>query len=407
MNLALTIARRYLFSRKSTNVINVISVISMTGMMVGAMAMILVLSVFNGFGDLVASLYNSFYSDIVITAEKGKTFSPDNDAIHRIESLGGIEALSYTREENAIIEYKDRFHTVTLKGVDDKFADVTDIDSKIVFGSFKLKDQGYFYTVLGAGVDIAIGANLEDPRSRIKVYLIKRGIKPSLDPSQAFEERGIPASGVFETQQDFDNKYILVPIEFLQDLAGDTSQYSAIEMAVTDPEHTKKLESEIKEIMGEGFLVQNKFEQNEFIYKVHRTEKWVSHAILSLMLIIASFNIIGSLSMLVIEKKKDISILKTMGGTETLVRRIFLLEGILHAVISCTVGFALAIILIVIQQQFHVIPLRGTFAVSSFPVSMEFLDFVWVFVTICCISLLAAWIPAARAARMRIALSRK
>ncbi len=407
MNLAPKIARRYLFSRKSTNVINVISIISMTGMMFGAIAMILVLSVFNGFGDLVASLYNTFYSDVTITAIQGKTFEPDQEKLKSIEMLEGVEAVSMVVEESAIIEFHDRFHTITLKGVDENFSKVSAIDSNIVYGKFVLQDQGYPYAVLGAGVDLAINMNLNDPMARMKVYLIKRGIKPSLNPNDAFEEKPIAASGIFETQQDFDNQYVIVPLTFMQDMTKDTSHFSAIEISLTNPSHAHRVQSEIEKIMGDDFKVQDKFQQNDFIYKVHRAEKWAAHAILSFILIIASFNIIGALSMLVIEKKKDISILKTMGATDALIKRIFLLEGLFQAVVSCSLGCLIAASLVIIQQQFHLIPLRGTFAVDSFPVSLNWKDFVLVFCTISLIALAASWIPASRAAKMNVSLNQK
>lgn len=373
----------------------------MTGMALGSMALILVLSVFNGFEGLVVSLYSSFNPDILVKVKQGKVFMLPDSTVARITELPEVAALSRVLEENAIFKYDDHEYIATIKGVDDNYVNVTGVEDKIVEGKFVLKDKGISYAVMGAGVAGALSVSLDNNFSSLQVYLPKRGKETmSLDPSQAFIRRNIAPSGVFSIQQEFDSKYILAPLDFVRELLNYNGQVSAIEIKLKPGADEAVAKRKISEMSGEGFSVQDRFGQNKFLYRVMRTEKWAVFAILSLILVIAAFNIIGSLSMLVIEKTKDIAILKTLGADNGMIRRIFLLEGLLTSVTGSLAGVTLAVVLCLLQIHFNLIKLEGsgTFVIDAYPVQMQWGDFALVGITVVLIAVATSWIPAQRAA---------
>ncbi|HXH20083.1 MAG TPA: ABC transporter permease [Chitinophagales bacterium] len=399
--LLLRIAFRYLVSKKSTNAINIITAVAMAGMALGSMALILVLSVFNGFEGLVVSLYQAFNPDIIVTVREGKVFTLNDSTIRRISGVNGVENISKVLEENAILKYNDQEYIATIKGVDNHFESVTEVGDKIVEGKFVLSDHGVNYAVVGAGVAAALSVNLENDLSTIQVYLPRRGKETlSLDPSQAFIKKNITPAGVFSIQQEFDSKYIIAPLDFVRELLNYETQMSAIEIKLKPGADAQRVKAQLKQILNDGFLVQDRYEQNKFLYRVMRTEKWAVYAILSLILVIAAFNIIGSLSMLVIEKTRDIAILKTMGADNALIRKIFLLEGLLTSLIGSCIGVILAVVLCLIQIYFKVIKLEGsgTFVIDAYPVEMQAQDFLLVAATVVAIAFATSWLPAQRAA---------
>jgi len=401
MNLALKIARRYIVSKKSTNVINIIAGVSMTGMGVGSLALVLVLSVFNGFEGLVISLYHLFDPDLKVTLVEGKTFTLAPEKLERLHALDEVAALSQVLEENALLKYRDNEYIARLKGVDDHFAAIAGIDSTIIRGDFMLKDQGKPLAVIGAGVEQQLGVNLENVFNTIRIYMPRRTDKIYLNPDQAFKRQSIRPAGVFSIQQEFDSKYLFVPIEFMRNLLEYREPViSALEIRLSPGAEVDEARVAALSLLGEGFRAQSRFEQNETLYKVMQTEKWATYAILTFILLVAAFNIIGSLSMLVIEKTKDIAILKTMGATPALIKRIFLFEGVLSSMIGAISGIALATLICFVQQEFGLLKLQGsgTFVIEAYPVQMQWPDFALVFATVVIISLLASWIPAQRAA---------
>ncbi len=400
MKLALKIARRYLVSKKSTNAINLIARVSIVGMMVGTMALLLVLSVFNGFEDLVTSLYNTFNPDIKITAKKGKTFEPDSLQVLQIKNLEGVTAVSKVLEENAQLQYKDKFNIFRLKGVDDAYTDVSQVDTAMVEGEFKLTDGYKNYAVIGAGVEGILGVNIMNQFQKLKVYMPRRDVKVStLRPETAFKQDLLSPIGTFFIQQDFDSKYVIVPLRFMRDLLAYKTAVSALEVAIAPNAKPATVQAQIQRILGDGFHVQDRYQQDAFLYKVMRTEKWAVYLILTFILVVAAFNIIGSLSMLVIEKSRDIGILKAMGATKNFIRRLFLLEGMLLALTGATLGCLLSVIICLVQQHFKILKLQGaSFLIDAYPVSMRFGDFALVFVTVVIISLFASIFPANRAA---------
>jgi lipoprotein-releasing system permease protein len=401
MNLAWLFAQRYFVARKSTNAINIIAAVSVIGMMVGTMALLLVLSVFNGFEDLVTSLYNSFNPDLKVEARIGKTFEVDSSTIYKLEHLPGIKAVSEVLEENALLRYNDKDMVGRLKGVDDKFIDVSGIDSTIVGGKYMLTDADSLnYAVVGLGIQAMLGVNIDNQFSRLEIYMPRRQGKVSTtSPENAFKQQVIYPIGVYAIQQDFDAKYTIVPLQFMRNLLDyDTPQVSALEIALLPNANMVTVQTAVEQLLGKDFKVADRYQQDEFLYKVMRTEKWAVYLILTFILIIAAFNIVGSLSMLVIEKKHDLGILRAMGANSQFIRRVFMLEGILLGGVGGFMGMLLAFVICLAQQHFKLLRLAGdTFLIDAYPVSMRWFDFLMVGITVIIIALLAAYFPAQRA----------
>ncbi len=399
--LAFKIALRYLFSKKSTNAINIIAIVSMVGMGVGAFALIVVLSTFNGFEDLARSLYNSFYADITVTAAKGKTFTKDPQIIDKLRRLPAVEALSQTLEENAYIKYVDKDYICTIKGVDENYNAVADVKSHIRMGSFTLSDSINQYAVVGANIYAALNVDPERSIYPIQVTVPRKGKGTALLPEDAFTFRDVVPGGVFSLQQEFDSKYVFVSLPFASELLDAEGQLSAYELKLRrgyTPEQAKK---EIQALVGPDMIVKTRYEQKEAIYKVMNMERWAVYAILAFIMLIISFNIVGSLSMLVIEKEQDIAILMAMGADRGLVRRIYLLEGLLSAMIGATIGIILATALCLAQIKYGFLKLTGgnsSFVVEGYPVKLRAVDFVLTFVTVVAIALIASYFPSRRAA---------
>lgn len=401
MNLAWLFAQRYFVARKSTNAINIIAAVSVIGMMVGTMALLLVLSVFNGFEDLVTSLYNSFNPDLKVEARIGKTFEVDSSTIYKLEHLPGVKAVSEVLEENALIRYNDKDMVGRLKGVDDKFIDVSGIDSTIVGGKYMLTDADSLnYAVVGLGIQAMLGVNIANQFSNLQIYMPRREGKVSTtSPENAFKQQIIYPIGVYAIQQDFDAKYTIVPLQFMRNLLDyDTPQVSALEIALLPNANMATVQTAVEQLLGKNFKVADRYQQDEFLYKVMRTEKWAVYLILTFILIIAAFNIVGSLSMLVIEKKHDLGILRAMGANSQFIRRVFMLEGILLGGVGGAMGMLLAFVICLAQQHFKLLRLAGdTFLIDAYPVSMRWFDFLMVGITVIIIALLAAYFPAQRA----------
>jgi lipoprotein-releasing system permease protein len=401
MNLAWLFAQRYFVARKSTNAINIIAAVSVIGMMVGTMALLLVLSVFNGFEDLVTSLYNSFNPDLKVETRIGKTFEVDSSTIYKLEQLPGVKAVSEVLEENALLRYNDKDMVGRLKGVDDKFIDVSGIDSTIVGGKYMLTDADSLnYAVVGLGIQAMLGVNIDNQFSRLEIYMPRREGKVSTtSPENAFKQQVIYPIGVYAIQQDFDAKYTIVPLQFMRNLLDyDTPQVSALEIALLPNANMATVQTAVEQLLGKDFKVADRYQQDEFLYKVMRTEKWAVYLILTFILIIAAFNIVGSLSMLVIEKKHDLGILRAMGANSQFIRRVFMLEGILLGGVGGFMGMLLAFVICLAQQHFKLLRLAGdTFLIDAYPVSMRWFDFLMVGITVIIIALLAAYFPAQRA----------
>jgi lipoprotein-releasing system permease protein len=394
MNLPFYIARRYLIAKKSQNVINIISGISVVGVAVGTMALIIVLSVFNGFDELIKSLYSTFDPEIKISLAEGKTFSPVIPGFNDIRNLRGVQYCAEVLEENVLLRYGDRQYIATLKGVDEEFADVTGIDTMIVDGEFELMDQNRPYAVVGQGVAyyLGIGLNFLNP---LNIYSIKRTGNVSVSPEQAINRKFIFPSGVFSIEQEHNIKYVIVPISFARDLLGYSDEVSAIEIKLSPDADLPEVQEQIRSLLGEEYLVQNRNEQNELFYRIMKSEKWAIFLILTFILIVASFNIIGSLTMLILDKKADINTLRSLGASNRLIRKIFLLEGWMISILGAIFGLLIGSLIAWLQAEYGLIKLNssGSFIIDAYPVVYKFADVLKIFITVLFIGLLAAWYP--------------
>ncbi len=393
MNLPIKFARRYLFAKRSTNAINVISGITILGLSIGTAALILVLSVFNGLEDLISSMVDSFNPDVKVAVLEGKVFSIDPEQLAIIKQIDGIAYVSQTIEEIAFFQYKNSQDVGMLKGVDEDFHQVTQIDSTLFEGKYQLSEENSNYVILGSGMRRKLGVNIDDPFNNLKVYMAKR--KSSL--SKPFRQLYAVPKATFNIQADYDNQYVLSSLSFARKLLNYKTEVSSLEIKLQKNADEAAVVSAIKDIMGPKYSVKNRYEQDEAFNKIMNVEKWMSYAILCLTLLLVAFNMIGALWMIVLDKKKDISILKSMGATDTTVRNIFLNEGLLLSLLGMGIGFAIAIIFYLLQKTFGIIPSPG-FIVESYPITMHFTDFIVVAITVLVVGLVASIAPALKAA---------
>jgi lipoprotein-releasing system permease protein len=406
MNLPLFVAKRYFFSKKSQRAINLISIISIIGVMIGTGALVVVLSVFNGFESLVVSLYNSFDPELKLTAAEGKTFSADSVMIYQIKNTEGVKAVSQTLEENALVKYHDKQYIVTIKGVDENFQEVSGIDSMIIDGRFILQRGDTAYAVVGGAIAYNLQLNISNFLSQLELYVPQKSAKSFSNPEEAFNRRFITPSGLFGIQQEFDAKYILVPIGFARDILNDEINISSLEISLLPGAKIDKVQQQIKNKVGSRYKVNTRLEQHSTIYRIMKSEKWAVFLILAFILLIATFNVIGSLTMLIIEKGKDISILYSMGADGTLIRKIFLMEGLMITFIGSVIGIVLGVLICFLQVQFKLVKLTGSgsFVIDAYPVEMQPLDFLYVFIVVAVIGFVAAWYPAKKLVERKISL---
>ncbi|MEE4115120.1 MAG: FtsX-like permease family protein [Marinilabiliaceae bacterium] len=395
MKLSLYIARRYLFAKKSRNAINIISGISIAGVTVGTMALIIILSVFNGLENMVQTIFGTFDPDLEIRITEGKVFIPEERHLAILDSIEGIQNWSFVLEENALLRYDEKQYIASVKGVEDDYSSITGLDSVMWDGDFILRgENGRMFTVVGLGVaqNLGIGLNF---LSSVNIYVPKRtGKVGSADLSNAFIRQHIFPSGIFSVEQDFDSRYIFIPIDMMRNLLEYDEEISAIEIKFTEGADVEELQQAVEELFGDKFTVKNKYQQQEMFYKVMRSERLAIFVILSFILVIASFNIIGSLTMLIIEKEKDVSILRSLGANNNLIKKIFIFEGWLISIIGAIAGLLLGGFVCWLQQQYGIVKLSGdTLVIDTYPVVMQFLDFVLVLITVLAIGFGAAWYP--------------
>jgi lipoprotein-releasing system permease protein len=396
LNFPFYIARRYLVSKKSHNIINIISGISVIGVAIGAMALIIVLSVFNGFDKLVVSLFSSFNPGIQITPAYGKTFNLNSFPVEQLQKTPGVLHITEVIEEDALMKYKDNQAIVTIKGVSESFMRMSGLDTMMVEGTFLLQDGDKDYAMLGYGVAGALNANLQDYINPISVYVPSRDANFSGGFENAFNSEIIFPSGFFQIQWEYDVKYAILPLRFVKKLLNYGDERTAIEIDLAKDADQQALQKKIESLVGKKFIVKNRYQQQEILYKIMVSEKNYIFMILTLILIIATFNVIGTLSMLILDKKKDIAVLQSMGASQSLIRRIFLLEGLLISFIGAVTGLVFGAIVCWVQIRFGLIRLGSadsSFVVSAYPVSMQVADFIVVFLTVLTIGFLAAWYP--------------
>lgn len=393
MNLPLKIAKRYLIAKKSHNIINVISLISVIGVFVGSMALIIVLSVFNGFGNLVLELYDSFDPDIKITSAQGKFFDPALIDLKKIKNINEINAICFTLEENALIKNEDRQCIATIKGVDSNFIYTSSITEKIIDGNFSLSDAETPSASIGSVIAYTLSLNLAATFNVLTVYVPKKDASFTNIAEDAFYEKAIQPSSVFGIQQDFDSKYVLVPLKFAREITGEEKRVSAIEISTQRNADAQSIITQINSITGKNFLVKDRIQQHDFIYKILKSEKFAVFLILSLIMIIAIFNILGTLTILIIEKKRDIRILKNLGATLQNVKGIFFIEGILITATGAVAGIVCGLLICYAQIHFAFIKFsnQGAMVVDAYPVSIQWLDVFYVLLTVGGVGMLATW----------------
>lgn len=406
-------AWRYFKAKKTTNAINIISWISIVAILIGTASLILVLSVFNGFEGLVKSLYSSFYPDVKISPASGKQMVLTAEQLQKIKSVKGVKAVSLVVEGKALLQNKadeadssDYQSIVYLKGVDSNYTSVTTVANHLIAGNFNTGTEDNPLLILGAGVESAVHVQTESNIRPLAIYMPRKGQVNLMDPLQSLSSEAVNTSGTFVIQQDFDNKYAITNLAFVKRmLMMEPNAYSGAEIAVTNGTDADDIRDELKTILGKDYTVQNRFEQNASLFSVMRIEKWIIYAILSLILIVAAFNMVGALTMLVLEKKQDISVLHALGASRNFIQNIFLSEGLLLALIGGGTGMLLAFLIGLLQTKYHLIPLEGsTFMIDYFPVKMVFSDFLLVAFTILIIALIASWIPARKAALQQFKL---
>jgi len=394
VKLSLYIAKRYLFAKKSRNAINIISTVSVAGVAVGTMALIIILSVFNGLETMVSAIFNTFDPDIKITAAEGKTFIADTSRLRLLTNVEGLSVYSLTIEENALLKYGDRQFIATIKGVDDNYAMVTDIDSSMWEGNFILRSEnGREYAIPGIGVAQYLGIRLNFI-TPLNIFVPRKTGSTSLNAENAFNRKYIFPSGIFEVEKEYDSKYVYIPIELARELTEIEYGVSSVEIKFTEQADPGSVEKSIMKIFGKGFIVQNRYEQQEIFYKVMRSERLAIFFILTFILIIASFNIIGSLTMLIIEKEHDIEILKSLGADNDLIKKIFIFEGWLISIIGASAGIILGFIICWLQQTYGLVKLQSdSLIMDAYPVVMKVKDFIIVPATVLLIGYWAAWYP--------------
>ena len=399
-------AWRYFKAKKSTNAINIIAWVSISAIIIGTTALILVLSVFNGFEGLVKSLYSSFYTDIRISPASGKIMTITQEQINQLKGLNGIKIFSLSVEEKALVQNGESQSVVYLKGVDENYRYITGVADNLLSGEYEIGTSDAPKLVLGAGVEGALQMHSDQFSAPLKIYLPRKSNTEQINMLEDISNDTISSSGSFRIQQDFDNKYGITNIDFVKrSVKLGIDDYSFVEILVKDPSEADNIKKQIKKLFGDKYIVQNKYEQNRSLYSIMNAERWVIYGVLCLILVVAAFNMIGALTMLVLEKQKDISVLHALGGNRKFIQRIFLSEGMLLALIGCGVGMLLALLIAFLQVKFHLIPLAGgSFLIDYFPVKLRLMDFLLVGATVFVIAFIASWLPSRKAAAQNFSL---
>ena len=401
MNFSFYIAKRYLFSKKSHNAINVISGVSVCGVALATLALVCTLSVFNGFQDLVTTMFTAFDPELKITAVSGKVFDAQDDRIQSLKQMPEVEVFSESLEDNVMVQYKDRQAMAVIKGVEDNFNQLTAIDS-ILYGrgEMVLHDEVVAYAIPGIELVSILGTGVRflDP---LEIYAPKRGSKINVaSPASSFNSDYLHSSGlVFAVnQQKYDASYILTSLKFARDLFQYDTEVSSIELKLKEGANINKVQGRIASLLGKDFQVLNRYEQQADTYRIMEVEKLISYLFLTFILLIACFNVIGSLSMLIIDKRADVVTLRNLGANDETIKQIFLLEGCLISFLGALIGVVLGVALCLVQQEFGLISLgsgdsAGAFVVDAYPVNVQLTDVLLVLLTVLVISFFSVQYP--------------
>lgn len=398
MNTPLYIARRYIRSKSTSNAIHLLSRLSVLGMGIGAAALILVMSVFNGFEQLVFGLTNTFNPDLVVVPAKGKTFQKDVVILDEIKSIPGVHQMSLTLEENALFAYDNVQDIGVIKGVDSSYALINQIRDRIITGQYLRRTEAGSQAVVGSGIGAKLGVNAHNEFEPLIVYMPNRSRSGPFE--QAFHRRFLQPSGIFSVQPEIDMEYVLTDLEFVQSITTQRDRVSRIEIALTAETQSKNVKKAIEAIVGSDFIVKDRIGQEATFLKVMNLEKWVAFSVMCLIMILVAFNVAGTLWMVVTEKRRDIAILKTMGASGRFVRSVFLWQSAILCALAFVFGSCAALAFFILQEHYGLIPVPPGFIIDAYPMALKFIDFVIVFITVMSIGLLAAWLPAGRAARI-------
>ena len=388
MNTPFYIARRYLFAKKSTNAINIISGISVLGVFVGSAALIIILSAFNGFEEVVLKMFNTISPQVVISPIQGKTFDPNTSYFKALRKHNDIYSYTEVLSENALLRYNDKQSVGLIKGVSKAYLKNKSLDSITIEGKFILTNSAGSNAVIGSAIQAYLMVNITDPFNQLQIFSPKKGSKgTSLNPGDDFNMLSIPVSGVFEVQQDFDNVAI-VPLDFARSLLDEPVKISSIEINLKAGKDADAFKEAIENAIGDKYEIKDRIQQNKVLYNILGSEKWAVYIILTFILIIAIFNIIGSLTMLVIDKLKDIAILSSLGAGKKLIKQIFLFEGMMITMTGCIFGLLVGFVFCLMQQK------TGFFKMSlenqPYPVAFKWVDFLLVFLTVSVFSFVAS-----------------
>ena len=402
MRLPLFIANRYLLAKKSHNLINIITWISILGISVGSFALIVVLSAFNGLEKVISSMNNRLTPDLQIAAVKGKTIDLTAFPLGQLRDIQGVEYVIPTITEDALFRANDKQHIGQVKGVGVEYQQIERVN-EIIYGEsgMTLSDGEHDFAVPGAGVAWYLGVNAHDPYAMVRVYVPKRGNASLMSLENSFNSDVLNVRSVFSTEQEQDEKLVLVPFDWLSELLEYDNKASNVELFVVPNADINKVKKEVKAVIGEDFTVKNQQEQQETLYRIMRSEKWAVYVILTFILILATFNVVGSLSMLMIDKRKDTEILKAMGADNRLIQRIFLNEGLLISVAGGLIGLLLGIVLVLLQQRFGFVKFGtgGNYVVDAYPVLLKLKDVLLIFATILVVGCTSAFLTVRHAMR--------
>ena len=398
MNLPLFVAKRYLFAKKSHNVINIISLISAVGIAIGTTALVVVLSVYNGFEGLVKGIYSTYEADLVIEPARGKFFTPEGEGFDAVWGDPRVESVSEVLEENVFLTYAGRQSVAVLKGVDSVYLSKPHLDESVVEGEFALKVKGVDHAVVGRGLARELGLR---PHflDALEVYYPRKDVDDVLlmmNPIASLSKEILFPSGVVKGDQNVEKSHLFVSIEKARSLLDCSGEVSSLEIIIREGEDVDAVQAKFEEALGEGYMVKNRYQQNETIYKMMTYEKVAIYMILLFIIIVVSCNVFGSLTMLIIEKTDDIHTLESMGASHKLIRNIFALEGWLITFLGMICGVVLGVILCWIQQYFGVIKMPGSFIVNSYPVVVSWIDIVITVVGVSLVGFIITALPAWR-----------
>ena len=393
MNLSFFIAKRYLISKKSNNAINVISWISIIAISLTTAALVIVLSAMNGLTGIVANLYNAIEPDLKVTSLNSKYIVNRTQIEKKIKSISEINSLSYSLEENALIKLDDKQAVITIKGVDENFKNLTHFDTVIREGVYRFEYNNQYYGVFGRGIANKLGININDFISPISIYAPKRGKFEGINPDDAFTKINVSPAGIFSLNDDFDYKYVLIDLKAAQSLFDCNDEISMIEINVSDKSKINFVQEKLQNLLGSNYSIKNRYQANDVLFKTLEIEKLWVFLILAFILVIATFNIIGSLTMLIIEKKKDIITFYNLGADQQFIKSIFMKEGFLITFVGAISGLIIGLIVCFAQQQFHFITFDDQYIISYYPIKMEIKDFVWILTVVMLIGFIAAIYP--------------